>query len=58
MSRDMGGGRKVYIRRLGSQATLDDLVDIFDYAEPDLVGTVEEQRAHYRNWLNCLGGRR
>jgi hypothetical protein len=49
MGRSMGGGRKVYILKIGQQAT-SDLVDIFDPAEPDLIGTVEEQRAYFERW--------
>jgi hypothetical protein len=58
MSRDMGGGRKVNIVTIGKHATLDTLVDIFDYAEPELVGTVDEQRAYIRKWLDSLGHQR
>jgi hypothetical protein len=56
VSRDMGGGRKVSIVTMGLQADLDTLVDIFDYAGPDLVGTVEEQYAYRRKWLASFRG--
>ena len=39
ISRSMGGGRQAYFIRSGKQAT--ELIDIFDYAEPALVGTVQ-----------------
>ena len=42
MSRSVGGGRQAYVVRLRSQD--EELVDIFDYAEPALVGTVQQQR--------------
>jgi hypothetical protein len=48
MSRSMGGGRQAYIIRLGKQAT--EVVDIFDYSEPDLVGTVQQQRQYVEAW--------
>ena len=54
MSRGMGGGKKAYITRLGHQAVRTDLVDIFDDAEPDAVGTVEEQRAFHQQWVQSL----
>jgi hypothetical protein len=54
MARDMGGGRKAYIMRLGRQAARADLVDIFEYAEPSLVGTVLEQHEYFRAWLDSV----
>jgi hypothetical protein len=48
MSRSMGGGRQAYVIRPGKQAT--ELVDIFDYAEPALVGTVQQQREYVEAW--------
>ena len=52
MSRSMGGGRQAYVVRLGSQPT--ELVDIFDYAEPALVGTVQQQREYVEAWCASL----
>jgi hypothetical protein len=46
MSRSMGGGRKAYIVRLGPSAEQACIVDIFDYAPPDLIASVEEQRSY------------
>jgi hypothetical protein len=57
MSRSMGGGRKAFVVQLGLPAEMDALVDIFAYAEPDVVGTVEEQRAYRRKWIDSLGQR-
>ena len=54
MARDMSGGRKVYITRLGVQAARSDLVDIFDYAEPESIGTVEQQREFHQAWIASL----
>jgi hypothetical protein len=53
MSVCMGGGRQAYVIRVGKQAT--ELVDIFDYAEPALVGTVQQQRDYVEAWLASLG---
>ena len=52
MSRSMGGGQQAYVIRLGKQAT--ELVDIFDYAEPALVGTVQQQRDYVEAWRASL----
>lgn len=51
MARDMGGGRKVYITRLGRRAALEDLVDTFGDAPADRVGTVAEQQQFFRQWI-------
>jgi hypothetical protein len=52
MSREMGGGRKAYVMQLGKPAT--ELVDIFDYAEPAAVGTVQQQREFVEAWFASL----
>jgi hypothetical protein len=44
MSRQMGGGRRAYHHRPGQQATMDDLVDIFEPADCADVVTVEQHR--------------
>jgi hypothetical protein len=54
MSRSMGGGRKAYIVHLGSPASRTEMVDIFDYAEPAVVGTVQQQRDYIRAWYESL----
>jgi hypothetical protein len=50
MSRDMGGGRKAYVMQMGSRARRADLVDIFDYAAPELIGTVQQQKDFVEIW--------
>jgi hypothetical protein len=50
----MGGGRKIYILSRGLQASDEDLVDVLGMATIDQVGTVEEQRIGYENWLRSL----
>ena len=52
MSRSMGGGRKAYVMRMGTPAS--ELVDIFDYAGPELVGGVDQQREFRDQWLVSL----
>ncbi|MFA5264599.1 MAG: hypothetical protein WC378_12325 [Opitutaceae bacterium] len=54
MSRGMGGGRKAYITRIGAPALRTDLVDIFDYAGPELVGTVAQQKAFHEKWAESF----
>ncbi|WP_460107320.1 hypothetical protein [Pseudomonas sp. H1_F01] len=54
MSRQMGGGRKAYLVRLGKPARRDDLVDIFDCIEPSFVDTVGQQIEFYNEWLRSL----
>lgn len=50
MSRDMGGGMKLYQLTLGKLPERSDLIRIFDKAEPEQIGTVEEQRSYYEKW--------
>jgi hypothetical protein len=54
MSRQMGGGRKAYIVSLGSPARRKNIVDIFDYAEPNLIGSVDQQKQFYSEWVSSL----
>jgi hypothetical protein len=54
MSRDMGGGRKAYITKLGCPALRSDLVDIFDYSDAQSVGKVSDQQAFHEKWIASL----
>ncbi len=55
MSRQMSGGRKAYIMRIGQPSRRTDLVDIFDPVEDfSSVATVAEQKDFYKKWLNSL----
>jgi hypothetical protein len=47
MCRDMGDGLSAYVLTPKKQTDLKDLVDIFEYAEPDLIASVEEQYNYY-----------
>lgn len=54
MSTEMSTGRKAYKLQMGKQASLDDLVDIFDPADNGGIATVEEQRSFFLNWTKSL----
>ncbi len=54
MSREMSGGRKAYVCRMGSRGSADDLVDIFDPAPSDLIGSVEEQAEFHAGWFRSF----
>jgi hypothetical protein len=56
MSRSMSGGRKAYVLGSKGQGSINDLVDIFEYADRDVVGTVREQREFYATWLASRKG--
>jgi hypothetical protein len=54
MSREMGGGIMGYVHQLNKHPTNDDLVNIFDYAEPNILVSVDEQKKFHRLWLDSL----
>jgi hypothetical protein len=55
MGRSMGAGRKAYITRLDAPSRKADLLDIFDYARPELVGSVAQQKSFHET---CVESRR
>jgi len=55
MSRQMGEGGKLYLFRMGAQAQREDLVNMFEPAELQHVGTVMQQQVAYEDWLRSLG---
>ena len=55
MSRSMGGGKKIYILTKGEQARFNDLVDLFDYADPENIGSVQDQENYFEEWVSSLG---
>lgn len=55
MARSMGAGLKAYVLVNGRTPTMDDLVDIFNAAEPGDVGTVAEQERTRDDWLASRG---
>ena len=54
MSRQMGGGLKLYLLKIGEEPKQGDLVKIFDRAELDKIGTVDEQRDYYNKWFESI----
>jgi hypothetical protein len=53
----LGSGRKVSITRVAHPMT-EELLDIFDYALPELVGSVAQQKDLYQKWVKSLALRR
>jgi hypothetical protein len=51
MTRDMRQGMQVYVLIPGPPAKTTDLVDTLAPAKVDDVGTVDEQRNNWKNWL-------
>ena len=49
------GGTKAYKLQMGKQATLSDVVDIFDYDSELKIGSIKEQEEFYENWIESLG---
>ncbi|MBL0741391.1 hypothetical protein [Chryseolinea lacunae] len=54
MSRLMGKGTNAYVLIIGKQALEENLVDIFEPADLDKIGTVQQQRNYYNAWLDSL----
>ncbi|BBM49562.1 hypothetical protein JMUB3934_0857 [Leptotrichia wadei] len=48
------GGTKAYKLQMGKQATLTDVVDIFDYDNELKISSVKEQEEFYENWIESL----
>ena len=49
------GGTKAYKLQMGKQATLSDVVDIFDYDSELKIVSVKEQEEFYENWIAKFG---
>jgi len=45
------GGTKAYKLQMGKQATLSDVVDIFDYDSELKIGSVKEQEEFFESWI-------
>jgi hypothetical protein len=54
MSREMGGGRMVYLLQKGQHGRPGNLVDAFAFSDPSTIATVEEQKKFYFDWLESL----
>ena len=48
------GGTKVYKLQMGKQATLSDVVDIFDYDSELKIVSVKEQEEFFESWIESL----
>jgi hypothetical protein len=55
MARDMGKGLKAYKLEMGKPAKIEDLVNIFEEAEIEKIGTIEEQKEYYKKWVESFG---
>lgn len=55
MMLQMALGRKIYILKRGMPARRENVVDIFDQATPEQVGTVQEQKEFHESWIRSLG---
>lgn len=54
MSRSMSGGLRAHRFEIGRRASMEHLVDIFDPAPTEMVGTIAEQQALYMQWIDTL----
>lgn len=54
MAKGSRATRKVYKLELGKQATLEDLVDIFDPTNKEDVASLQDQQKFYQLWINSL----
>lgn len=50
MAREMSRGRKAYVLKLGLRPDRDEVVDIFDAASPEQLGSVKEQQDYFIAW--------
>ena len=48
------GGTKAYKLQMGKQATLSDVVDIFDYDSELKIDSVKEQEEFFKSWIESL----
>jgi hypothetical protein len=53
-SRQVDGGVTAYELVPGCRATEDKLVDLFEYAPPAVIASVEEQKHYFQDWLNSV----
>lgn len=50
MALEMSRGRKAYILRIGVRPNREELVDIFEPADPSQLGSVDDQQAFVNRW--------
>lgn len=53
MARDMSSGLKAYSLELGKKTSIEQLVEIFDWAPIQAVGLIIEQTEFFEKWTNC-----
>lgn len=58
MSRDMGGGLRIYVMRTGHKPSEADLVDTLADADLERIVTVAEQQTWHAEWWEAATGRR
>lgn len=54
MSKQMGGGRKVYCLKMGEPGRMINLVDVFTPCSKEDVATIEAQKEFYEKWKISL----
>ncbi len=54
MSRGMGSGARAYITRRTGPSSQEDNINIFDYAPPELVGSVVQQTEFHKVWRESM----
>ncbi len=50
----MGGGRLAYVIKVGEQTNRNEMVDIFDYAPIEMLGSVRDQVDFRTKWIDSL----
>jgi len=50
----MSGDQRVYVMNFGTSATMKDVVNTFDPAPIETIGSVDEQRSFYDWWKRSL----
>ncbi len=54
MTRQMAGGSKVYLLKIGQHARIEDMVQTFGEATIEQVSSISEQEDYYEKWLKSL----
>lgn len=54
MSNQMSGGAKGYLVQIGEPGRRENLVNILEYADKSLIGTIEEQESFYKDWMSSI----
>jgi hypothetical protein len=54
MSSQMSSGLVAYQVRTGHSTEEEDIVRIFDYDDEKITNSIQDQRKHYKNWIESL----